>query len=500
MYMRWSGLLLAWFMLLPSHASRKFSRASVSRSSLTITTSNAQARKLFEAGMLEYENDHTEQALANWHSALHKDPNFALAWLFTSEASEQPKEQKTARVRAAALAGRVTAGEKLLIKWFVDAQEERYVNAIVAMNDLLARYPSDKRLAFLAGHWLSDQGQYGPAATHLQRAIELDPNYAAAWNELAFCYAYNGDYSHAFSAMERYVALLPKDPNPLDSYAEILRMAGNFRSALDHYQQALQIDPNFRSAQLGIADTYALMGEEAMARRQYEKAMAEASSPADKTRYALQSAITYVREKKHGKAASVLTAVAKEAHDSALPLLEAEAFRVLALNEHEDRQALAYLDHAESALADAKAPRTDVDVEEAEVLRVRAVRAESAGLHPDAAKALQRMQALADNTHADGLRRAYAGARGSVLMVDQKYAEAIPFLQEEPDNPLSIQHLIVAYTHTGANDRAHVLELNLAMMNQPTIEQALVVPDLRTRLAATTEKRGWLRKLLPLSQ
>ena len=55
-------------------------------------------------------------------------------------------------------------------------------------------------------------------------------------------------------------------------------------------------------------------------------------------------------------------------------------------------------------------------------------------------------------------------------------------------------------TQTGANDRAHVLELRLAAINQPTIEQALVVPQLRMKLAATKEKRSWLQKFTNRTQ
>ena len=55
--------------------------------------------------------------------------------------------------------------------------------------------------------------------------------------------------------------------------------------------------------------------------------------------------------------------------------------------------------------------------------------------------------------------------------------------------------LITAYEKAGSADRAHVLELKLAALNQPTVEQALVVPELRAKLAATKQKRGWLRRL-----
>jgi murein endopeptidase len=85
---------------------------------------------------------------------------------------------------------------------------------------------------------------------------------------------------------------------------------------------------------------------------------------------------------------------------------------------------------------------------------------------------------------------------GSVLVVRQRYAEALPYLEEDTRNPLSMRDLIVVYTKVGTTDRAHVLEMKLAAFNQPTVEQALVVPELRTKLAATKEKRGWLRKLM----
>jgi tetratricopeptide (TPR) repeat protein len=462
---------------------------------ISITTSRPDARKLFESGMVEFENEHTNKALENWQTAIRKDPSFAVAHLFISEATYDHVEQKAERRRAKALAGTVTSGEKLLIKWLTGVQEEQYVPAIGAMNDLLAKYPGDKRIAFLAGRWLSLQEQYEPAVKFLERAIALDAFYAPAWNRIAYCHAYSGDYSKAFAAMERYVTLLPSEPNPQNSYAEILRMSGNSRDALEHYRQALKIDPAFQSSQLGIADTYALMGEQATARTEYDKAIRSASIPGDKIRCALQSALTYIREKKPGKANIALNAVAKQAQDAHLSIPEAEALRILALYERETSVALKYLDTAEAALAaDTGAPRIDLHDEQAQILRIRAIRAEAAGLKPVSDQALKQMKALVNTTHSATLRRSYYGALGSVLLTDHQYAEAIGYLQEDVSNPLSIQALILAYTQNGANDRAHVLELQLSAINQPTVEQALVVPELRMKLAATKEKRGWLQK------
>ena len=64
-------------------------------------------------------------------------------------------------------------GERLLIGWLADAQENNYLPAIAAMNDLLAKYPRDQRLAYLAGDWLLQQQRYEQAVVVLERALNI---------------------------------------------------------------------------------------------------------------------------------------------------------------------------------------------------------------------------------------------------------------------------------------------------------------------------------------
>src|SRR5258708_36976463 len=183
------GLILMCLMALSAYAATERKQPPASQATnITITTSRPDARKLFESGMVEFENEHIQRALENWQTAIKKDPSFALAHLFISEASYDSVEQKTERRRAKALAATVTPGERLLIKWLMGVQEEQYVTSIGAMNDLLAKYPGDKRIAFLAGRWLSLQEQYQQPSRFLAHAIALDAPYAPAWNRLAHCH------------------------------------------------------------------------------------------------------------------------------------------------------------------------------------------------------------------------------------------------------------------------------------------------------------------------
>jgi tetratricopeptide (TPR) repeat protein len=215
MFARCCGLILLCLSALSALAATERKQPAASQATnISITTSRPEARKLFESGMLEFENEHINKALENWRTAIRKDPSFAVAHLFISEATFDPVEQQSERRRAKGLAGTVSPGEKLLITWLTEVQEEQHVPAIGAMNDLLSKYPRDKRIAFLAARWLSLQEQYEPASRFLERALALDSSYAPAWNRLAYCHAYSGDYSKAFAAMERYVTLLPNEPNP----------------------------------------------------------------------------------------------------------------------------------------------------------------------------------------------------------------------------------------------------------------------------------------------
>jgi len=63
----------------------------------------------------------------------------------------------------------------------------------------------------------------------------------------------------------------------------------------------------------------------------------------------------------------------------------------------------------------------------------------------------------------------------------QKIQEAIAHLEEDEDNPHSLELLSQAYSISGASDKRHEVEVKLRSSNAPTMEQALVVPVVRTR-------------------
>jgi tetratricopeptide (TPR) repeat protein len=455
---------------------------------MPVTTSSPKARELFDRALTDYENLYLERANIGWRAAVQADPNFALAYVFVAYNSTDPAEASAAREKAKQLAAKTTPGERLLIQWITGVKENNFIAGISAMNDMLEMFPKDKRLFYLVGGWLMGQNSYDQAQKSLLRALVIDKNYPPALNDLAYCYAYSREYPKAIDVMERYVAVLPKLPNPQDSYGEILRMSGNFDAALEHYRTALKIDPDFDYSQLGLGDTYALMGNQPQARAEYDKAIRMAHTDADRLAYALQSATTWARENNFSEADKAFAAVAEKAHATGFDLMEGQAHRMMSLYQSDDAEALKHLASAENAInhPDSNMSQSDREDERARILRYRAVRADHAGNQELAAQTLKQLETMAGSTRSAVVQSSYHGAAGTLLMnqpnpSDAVIQQAIAHLEEDEDNPYSLELLSRAYAASGAGDKRHEVEVKLRASNAPTMEQGLVVPAVRAR-------------------
>lgn len=465
--------------------------------SLPITTKSPEALKLYESGLVKLENLHGPEAMQDFRHAIQLDPDFALANIMMSfESVDQtldPAEKVAARKRAIASRMKVSADERLVIDWLSNSSEGRIIPAIQAMNEVLARYPNDKYLAWLGAVWVENQQQIRRAIPMFEHAIQLNPDFAPPLNELGYCYARVREFDKAFSTMQRYIDLLPNESNPQDSYAEILRMAGHFDEALEHYRASLKIDPGFVSSQLGIADTYALMGDQVRARSEYELAIQNASSRTEAAMWRLQSATTYVREKNWSGADDAFRAAAEQSHREALAVPEAEAYRMMAAYQTSGDQALALLNKAEGVLQEKHPlPQMARQQELALILRDRVSRAAQAGKVALAKSVLKRLQDLSEATHDQVVGIAYDGAAGAMLVQEGRYQEALAHLEEDSRNPLTMKLMVTAYQKTGAQSAADEMAAILSQWNEPTLEQALVSPEFRDRhpkTAASFQRR-----------
>ncbi len=448
---------------------------------MPITTTSAEARQLFDRGIAEFENMHLERANATMREAVKLDPKFALAHLMLTFRNSDPVESNRAAARAKGLVPYVSDGEKLMIQWLTGVHQGNPVQAIAALNDLLGRYPRDIHLAWLAGVWAQRQQQYERSVMYFERALSVDPNFAGALNELGYAYADMNRFDEAFSAMQRYVKLLPKEPNPEDSYAEILRMAGRFDEALVHYRAALAIDPEFIGSMLGIADTLAFQDKGKEAREAYAKLL-QVAPRADTCGYRQQAALTYVREKSFVEADAEFRAIAAQAHEWGLGFCEAESYRLSSMYQQDPYVALELLVKAEAAVAQASefTPR-DHDLAKALILQQLALRYAALNDSIFAKAALQALASLAERSRNESIQNISEGTTGAVLLGERKFAEAIPHLEADANDPSSRAGLAMAYLKTGNVEGARAAVRRLITRYLPTMEDALVASHFRVQ-------------------
>jgi len=77
-----------------------------------------------------------------------------------------------------------------------------------------------------------------------------------------------GDYENAEKSFEQYIKLIPDDPNPYDSYAELKMRMGKYGESIESYYKALKVNSKFTASHLGIAANLNFLDKHQDAREQ----------------------------------------------------------------------------------------------------------------------------------------------------------------------------------------------------------------------------------------
>jgi hypothetical protein len=202
--------------------------------------------------------------------------------------------------------------------------------------------------------------------------------------------------------------------------------------------------PTFIARSSALLIPTALWDSKKKARQEYfNNARVLAADKVSELQDVLQSAFTYVRDRDYLGADQAFEGVTQQAHRAALPVIEAEAWRIRARlqfittsadlvgisvhagkhfplihRKHLQRPELEYLNRADQVLKEAKAiSESDSQQEYALVLRERAEAAGRRGFFAEADAAIAQLEAMASNRPSAAIQHALDGAKGAVLRV-----------------------------------------------------------------------------------
>ncbi|MEZ4379550.1 MAG: tetratricopeptide repeat protein [Gemmatimonadales bacterium] len=206
------------------------------------------------------------EAHLHYARALALDPAFALAAYGLGATAPTPRAAREHLAHAASLAAAGSEGERLLIRALQARLDEGPAAWGAVAESLVALHPGDERAQWMLGSARSAQGQYAAAIRSYRRALAIAPTFALAWNSIGYAERNAGNAVAAEDAFRQYIALVPDDPNPYDSYGELLLTLGRFDEAISQYGRAQAIDPIFPGSFVGIASAHALAGRHLEAR------------------------------------------------------------------------------------------------------------------------------------------------------------------------------------------------------------------------------------------
>jgi tetratricopeptide (TPR) repeat protein len=283
-------------------------QSTVSPGKVPITTSSDEARRLYLQARDLADKLRITDARRLYTEAVTKDETFALGYLGLSNTAGTTREFIDATTRAASLAGNVSEGERHLILAVEAGMKGDPAGVLTHYHELVQLFPSDERALTLLGTTHFGRQEYDTAIKYFKQATAVNPSFSPPYNQLGYAYRFLESYTEAENTFKKYVELIPDDPNPYDSYAELLMKVGRFDESISMYQKALAIDPNFVASYVGIGNNHLSDGRPADARNTFAKIAAVARNTGERRLAHFWTAASYVHEGSTDKALAELKA------------------------------------------------------------------------------------------------------------------------------------------------------------------------------------------------
>jgi tetratricopeptide (TPR) repeat protein len=131
------------------------------------------------------------------------------------------------------------------------------VFAIALLSSLAPLFPEEKvnyeaELHYGLGYFASKSGEFDRAVGHYRTAVQLNPDFDAACNNLGLALARTGELEEAISYLEKALEIRPEYIKAHGNIATALLKQGNPNAAIEHLKRALKLAP----WEVKLHDTY----------------------------------------------------------------------------------------------------------------------------------------------------------------------------------------------------------------------------------------------------
>jgi len=220
--------------------------------------------------MDSYNKYYWTEAEKSFEKALVYDSTFAMAYCWMAYL-KRGEEQKRLTAKAVKYSDKASQKERYYIRGWEAYVSGNYREDIKELQKVIERYPDEKEAFYFLGiTYYHNLHQDEEAVHYLSKAVQIDPLYKVAYNELAYTYNEMGDFEKSIWAINKYIELAPDEPNPYDSRGDLYAWNSKLDQAIDSYKKALEIKPDFMNTQYKLGNMYLLKRDYARADSCYE--------------------------------------------------------------------------------------------------------------------------------------------------------------------------------------------------------------------------------------
>ncbi len=225
-------------------------------SSAASATSSREAYKYYLEGV-DYQRQLLHiQAREAYRKATELDSTFALAWFGLSQYLSKTEGG------GGAIANAIKYMDKLspLEQKYILAREQQFNgkgdSAEVIYKSIIRDYPDEKWAYYQLGIIYYEKQKIEKAIELHLKTIQIDPLFKEAYNQLAYEYDRAGNFEKSLWAINKYVDLVPNEPNPYDSRGELFALNGQLDKARESFEKAISVNPEFYVSAINLAHVY----------------------------------------------------------------------------------------------------------------------------------------------------------------------------------------------------------------------------------------------------
>jgi tetratricopeptide (TPR) repeat protein/predicted Ser/Thr protein kinase len=185
------------------------------------------------------------EAVESFRKALEFDSTFSMAYWSRARFVDEP-EKSSLMAQAVKHSPGASPRERLYIDAMAARHSGDHRQEVEILTGLTERYPdwiqAYVSLGITYRLYLSEPE---PSIPLFHKALEINPLYKEAYNQLAYSCSDAGDLDQAVWAINEYIALAPDEANPYDTRGDLYAYNGRLDEALESYRRASEIKPTF---------------------------------------------------------------------------------------------------------------------------------------------------------------------------------------------------------------------------------------------------------------